>query len=100
MTDTLTKEKTTTKDKILEPQKYKVLLMNDNFTPMEFVIALLVKVFRHSIPSAQEITMKVHNEGSGIAGIYSYEVAEQKGMEGTTLARQHGHPLVLKVEVL
>ena len=98
MSDTLTKERTISKDRILEPKKYKVLLMNDNSTPMDFVVALLVKIFKHSVESAETITMRVHNEGSGVAGIYSYEVAEQKGLEGTNLARQYGHPLVLKVQ--
>jgi ATP-dependent Clp protease adaptor protein ClpS len=82
----------------LEPSKYKVVLYNDNHTPVEFVIALLMKIFRHSETSAVDITLKVHNEGSGVAGIYSYEVAEQKGIEGTNMAREQGYPLVIKVE--
>jgi ATP-dependent Clp protease adaptor protein ClpS len=65
---------------------------------MEFVIAMLIKVFRHSEEAAVNLTMKVHNEGHAVAGIYSYEVAEQKGIEGTNLARQHGYPLIIKVE--
>ena len=98
MAETITKIKESIDTVILEPGKYKVLLLNDDKTPMEFVIAMLIKVFRHSESSAIDVTMKVHNDGSGIAGIYTYEVAEQKGMEGTQLARQHGYPLILKVE--
>jgi ATP-dependent Clp protease adaptor protein ClpS len=98
MAETLTKVKRSTDIAILEPGKYKVVLFNDNSTPMEFVIAMLIKVFRHSEEAALNLTMKVHNEGSAVAGIYSYEVAEQKGIEGTNLARQNGYPLVIKVE--
>jgi ATP-dependent Clp protease adaptor protein ClpS len=98
MAETLTKVKESIDTVILEPSKYKVILYNDNHTPVEFVIALLMKVFRHSETSAVDITLKVHNEGSGVAGIYSYEVAEQKGIEGTNMAREQGYPLVIKVE--
>ena len=98
MAETLTKVKESIDTVILEPSKYKVILYNDNHTPVEFVIALLMKVFRHSETSAIDITLKVHNEGSGVAGIYSYEVAEQKGIEGTNMAREQGYPLVIKVE--
>ena len=98
MSETLTKVKESIDTVILEPKKYKVVLYNDNHTPVEFVIALLMKVFRHTEESAFSITMKIHNEGSGVAGIYSYEIAEQKGMEGTNMAREHGYPLAIKVE--
>lgn len=98
MADTITKVKESIDTVILEPSKYKVVLYNDDKTPMEFVIAMLMKVFRHSEEAAVNLTMKVHNEGHAVAGIYSYEVAEQKGIEGTNLARQHGYPLIIKVE--
>lgn len=99
MADTITKERESVDTVILEPGKYKVVIYNDNSTPIEFVIAMLMKVFKHSEESAYNITMKVHNEGSGVAGVYTFEIAEQKGMEGTALARQHGYPLMIKVEV-
>lgn len=83
---------------ILEPGKYKVVILNDNKTPIEFVILLLIRVFHHSPEEAEKITIQVHNEGSGIAGIYTYEICEQKAIEGTQLAREHDFPLVLKVE--
>jgi ATP-dependent Clp protease adaptor protein ClpS len=98
MPDTITKVKESIDTVTLEPSKYKVVLYNDDKTPMEFVIAMLIKVFRHSEEAAVNLTMKVHNEGHAVAGIYSYEVAEQKGIEGTNLARQHGYPLIIKVE--
>ena len=98
MAETITKVRESIDTVTLEPGKFKVVLLNDDKTPIEFVIALLMKVFRHSEASAINVTMQVHNEGSGIAGIYSYEIAEQKGMEGTDLARKNGYPLILKVE--
>lgn len=98
MADAITKERESVDTVILEPSKYKVLILNDNSTPIEFVIAMLMKVFKHGEEAAHNITMKVHNEGSGIAGVYTFEIAEQKGMEGQALARQSGYPLVLKVE--
>lgn len=98
MPETITKVKESIDTVTLEPSKYKVVLFNDDKTPMEFVIAMLMKVFRHAEEGAVNLTMKVHNEGSAVAGIYSYEVAEQKGIEATNLARQHGYPLVIKVE--
>jgi ATP-dependent Clp protease adaptor protein ClpS len=98
MADAITKVREVTDTTIVEPGKYKVVLYNDDKTPMDFVIALLMKIFRHSEAIAYDITMKVHNDGTGVAGVYSYEVAEQKGVESTNMARQHGFPLVIKVE--
>jgi ATP-dependent Clp protease adaptor protein ClpS len=83
--------------KVLEPSRYKVVLLNDDHTPVDFVIALLISVFKHTSESAHEITMKVHNEGSGIAGIYLYEIAEQKGTEATQVSRDNGFPLQIKI---
>jgi len=98
MSDTITEVKETTDTVILEPGKFKVVFYNDNSTPMDFVVAILMKIFRHSEEAATELTMKVHNEGSAVAGVYIYEIAEQKGVESTNLARQNGFPLVIKVE--
>jgi ATP-dependent Clp protease adaptor protein ClpS len=75
-----------------------VVLLNDDHTPMEFVIELLTAVFRHEEKAARDITLEIHETGSAVAGIYSFEIAEQKGMEGTTLARDHGFPLQIQVE--
>jgi len=96
MTDTAIEEKTRVTRKLKEPSKYKVVVMNDNYTPMEFVIALLVKVFSIPTDAAVQLTLEVHNQGSAVAGIYSYEIAEQKVSEATELSRLNGHPLVLK----
>jgi ATP-dependent Clp protease adaptor protein ClpS len=83
---------------ILNPGKYKVVVQNDDVTPMEFVIAMLMQIFGHSEDRAKDITLRIHHDGAGIAGIFSYEVAEQKGIECTLLARQHGWPLAIKIE--
>jgi ATP-dependent Clp protease adaptor protein ClpS len=86
------------KQKISEPKKYKVIFVNDDHTPIDFVIELLIKVFKHSQESAKKITLEIHTEGSGVVGIYTYEIAEAKGIEATTLARGNGFPLVVKIE--
>lgn len=83
---------------VTEPKRYKVLFLNDDKTPIEFVIELLMTVFKHSRETAEQITLTVHTEGSGIAGIYTYEIAEQKGVESTHLARRAGFPLQIKVD--
>lgn len=85
-------------NEIIEPGKWKVVILNDDHTPMDFVIALLMKVFKHDEAEAKRITIQVHMEGAGIAGIYSYEVAEQKGMEATIISRENGYPLAIKIE--
>jgi ATP-dependent Clp protease adaptor protein ClpS len=86
------------KQKISEPRRWKVVFLNDDVTPMEFVISLLVEVFKHSQETAKEITLEIHNSGSGIAGVYSFEIAEAKAVEATTLARTNGFPLQIKME--
>ena len=96
-TPVIEKESKTT-NKLKEPTKFKVVVCNDDVTPVEFVISMLVVVFRHTEKSALELTLKIHNSGSAIAGVYTYEVAEQKGIDATNLARTHGWPLIIKVE--
>ena len=91
------KKKTVNKN-IKEPGKYKVVIFNDNVTTVEFVVAVLVNIFNMSHEDAIDVTRAVHNEGSGIAGIYTFEIAEQKSKEATVLARQNSYPLVIKVE--
>jgi ATP-dependent Clp protease adaptor protein ClpS len=98
MTDTAVKSRDLVVSKIKEPCKYKVIFFNDDVTPMEFVIALLMSMFKHSESSAINVTMQIHNEGAGIAGIYTYEIAEQKAIDATAVAKTGGYPLVIKVE--
>jgi ATP-dependent Clp protease adaptor protein ClpS len=86
------------KQKIEEPSLWKVLLLNDDHTPIDFVIQLLVEVFKHSQETAKDITLQIHNEGSGLAGVYSFEIAEIKAVEATSLARTNGFPLQIKME--
>jgi ATP-dependent Clp protease adaptor protein ClpS len=84
--------------KVLEPRKYKVIMLNDNSTPMDWVISILKEIFKHSQETAEKITLTIHNEGSGLVGIYTYEIAEQKTHEAITASREHGFPLVIKME--
>jgi ATP-dependent Clp protease adaptor protein ClpS len=96
--DTVLEKKKTTTRQIKEPPKYKVIVLNDDHTPVEFVVAMLVAVFKHNQSSALELTLKIHNEGSAVAGVYSHEIAEQKILDGTNMARANGFPLILKAE--
>ena len=86
------------KIKTSEPKRWKVILLNDDSTPMEFVIALLMEVFRHTHDSARDIMLQIHETGSGVAGLYSFEIAEAKAVEATNTARTNGHPLQIKLE--
>lgn len=81
-----------------EPLHYKVIYINDNVTTMEFVVESLVTIFNHSPENAEAIALKIHEEGSGVAAILPYEMAEQKGVEVTQLARSNGFPLQIKLE--
>ena len=81
-----------------EPSKYNVIMLNDDSTPMEWVIGVLKEIFRHSDADAESLTMKIHNEGSAVVGTYKYEIAEQKSLEAINASRNHGFPLQLKVE--
>jgi ATP-dependent Clp protease adaptor protein ClpS len=80
------------------PKLWKVIFLNDEQTPMELVIQLLTQVFKHTETRAKEITLEIHNTGSGIAGVYPYEIAEQRGVEATSIARANGSPLRIQVE--
>ena len=83
---------------ISEPKRWKVILLNDDSTPMEFVIGVLTDIFKHTEDTAREIMLDVHETGSGIAGVYSFEIAEAKAVEATNSARTSNHPLQLKLE--
>jgi len=81
-----------------EPNKYKVIFLNDNSTPMDFVVSVLKEIFKHTAETAENITMTIHNEGSGIVGTYTYEIAEQKSVETTNIARNRGFQLQVRLE--
>jgi len=80
------------------PKNYHVILLNDEVTPMDFVIEILVKIFKHKPETAKDLTIKIHNEGSAVCGVYTYEIAEQKGTEATNESRSRGFPLQVKIE--
>jgi ATP-dependent Clp protease adaptor protein ClpS len=87
-----------TKSQVEEPKRWKVLLLNDETTPMDFVVGILTDIFKHTQETAKGITIEVHNTGSGVAGVYSFEIAEAKAVESTQLARSNGFPLQVKME--
>lgn len=83
---------------IREPSLHKVLLHNDDYTSMEFVVAILEKVFRKNTSEASKIMLNVHQEGVGIAGVYTYEICETKVATVHDLARQSEFPLRCSIE--
>lgn len=95
---TETKQTTNQISNIKKPNMYKVVFNNDDATPMNFVIELLKVVFHHDEDRAAQTTLEIHEQGKGIAGIYTFEVAEQKHNEATYIARSNGHPLNINVE--
>ncbi len=85
-------------EKLDEPPLFKVLLHNDDFTTMDFVIWVLTGVFNMTDETAMKIMLNVHLHGVGVAGIYTYEVAEMKVDRTTALAREHEYPLLCTIE--
>src|SRR4051812_43301869 len=79
--------------KLGEPRKYAVLLHNDDYTTFDFVVEVLQKYFQKSSEEAAEITLRVHRDGKGLAGIYSYDIAETKVAQVIEYAKAHGYPL-------
>lgn len=95
-TNTSIKEKT--KIKIKQPKKYKVVMYNDDFTSMEFVVHVLVNIFNKSNQESIKIMLDVHKGGKAIVGTYSYDIAKTKVEATITLAREEGFPFRLKIE--
>ena len=89
---------TKTEPKTKKPSLYKVLLLNDDYTPMEFVVFVLERFFNKSAEDANRIMMHVHQKGVGICGVYTYEVAETKVAQVMNFSRQHQHPLQCTME--
>ena len=87
------------KQTISEPPKYKVVMINDDLTPMEWVVHVLTNIFLHSQTTAEQIMLQIHNDGSAIVGIYSYEIAEQKSIEVVNSSREKGFPLTVRIEI-
>ena len=86
------------KSRLHRPVMYKVLLLNDDYTPMEFVVLILENFFNKPQEEATYIMLNVHHKGSGICGVYSREVAETKVAQVTDFARKNGHPLLCTME--
>ena len=97
-TDIVTNEETRTRKRVQEPPLYRVLIHNDDYTTMEFVIEILMVVFKRSMEDATRIMLNVHENGIGICGVYSYEIAETKVESVEVLARSSDFPLKCSME--
>jgi len=89
---------TKTRPKTKKPSLYKVLLLNDDYTPMEFVVHILEKIFGKSREEAVDVMLHVHRHGVGICGIFTFEVAETKVAQVIEFSRRHQHPLQCTME--
>lgn len=91
------KKKQTSKQ-LKEPGKFKVIVCNDDLTTVDFVVAMLMSVFKYDEKRAFDLTIVIHQKGSAVAGVFAYEIAEQKAVDATNMARLNGFPLITKVE--
>lgn len=91
-------ERTPAREKLKEPPKFAVVMLNDDFTPMDFVVLLLVNLFRKSQDEAEAIMLEVHKKGKGVAGVYTKDIAETKVMQANSIAQQHEHPFRCDLE--
>lgn len=89
---------TETRTKTKKPSMYKVLLLNDDYTPMEFVVHILERIFHKSHDEATQIMLHVHQKGIGVCGVYTYEIAETKVNQVVDFARRNQHPLQCTME--
>ncbi len=80
-------------DETKEPSMYRVIILNDDYTPMDFVIFVLKKIFHHDDGRAEKIMLDIHKKGAGLAGVFTFEVAETKSMQMNQLAKENKHPL-------
>ncbi len=86
------------KPRLKKPPLFRVFLVNDDFTPMEFVVDVLERVFGHDRQNATRVMLEVHTRGKGTCGVYTFEIAETKVAQVTSYARQHQHPLLCTME--
>jgi ATP-dependent Clp protease adaptor protein ClpS len=84
--------------KLKQPPLYNVVLLNDDYTPMEFVVDVLEKFFRMDRSGATRVMLEVHTRGKGVCGVFTYEIAETKVAQVTSYARDHQHPLMCTLE--
>ena len=89
---------TKTRPKTKKPSQYRVLLMNDDYTPMEFVTSILMGIFKKTNEEATQIMLNVHQNGIGVCGVYTFEVAETKVAQVLEAAKRNGHPLQCTLE--
>jgi ATP-dependent Clp protease adaptor protein ClpS len=90
--------KSKSESKTQKPKKYAVVFLNDDFTPMEFVIAVMVRIFGHDLISAEAITLDIHKKGKGVAGVFTHEIAETKAAAAMAWAHQNEFPLKADVQ--
>jgi len=86
------------KPRLKRPPLYKVILVNDDYTPMDFVVHILETFFLHDRPTATRVMLEVHTRGKGVCGVYPHEVAETKVTQVNSYAREHQHPLLCTME--
>ena len=98
MSDLDTKPFTKAKPKTQRPKMYKVILINDDFTPREFVVMVLKAVFKMSEEQAYRVMITAHTRGAGVVAVYTKDVAESKATEATDLGKRAGHPLMFTTE--
>ncbi|MDH5355412.1 MAG: ATP-dependent Clp protease adapter ClpS [Gammaproteobacteria bacterium] len=87
-----------TQPKLKKPPLYKVILLNDDFTPMEFVVHVLEAIFAHNRENATRIMLNVHKSGKGVCGIYTKDIAETKVTQVNSYSRENKHPLLCDME--
>ncbi|ROS04565.1 ATP-dependent Clp protease adaptor protein ClpS [Sinobacterium caligoides] len=88
------------KPKLKRPSQYQVVLLNDDYTPMDFVVHILQAFFNLEVESATRVMLAVHNKGKGVCGIYSKDVAETKAVQVNQYARESEHPLLCEIEAV
>jgi len=98
LSDISTKQRTETRVKTERPKLHKVILLNDDYTPREFVVKVLQSVFRLSEPQAQSVMMTAHQKGAAVIAVYTQEIAETKAEEAIALSQHFGFPLMLTTE--
>ncbi len=84
--------------RLKKPSLFRVVLLNDDYTPMEFVVQVLEKIFSMDRSTATRVMLEVHTQGKGICGVYTFEIAETKVAQVTGLAQEHQHPLLCTME--
>jgi ATP-dependent Clp protease adaptor protein ClpS len=90
----------TARPKLADPGKWAVFIHNDDYSTFDFVVEVLQRFFKKTAQEAAEITVKVHHEGKGLAGVYSFEIAETKVAQVEDLARERGYPLRASIDLL